>query len=83
MSLAIEKITREFSNLTTQEKIEFLKKVIAGPPGEWIELDNKLYFIPEGSPATEEEEKAFAQANAEIEAGQGVTLDELKRSLGF
>ncbi|MGB9783916.1 MAG: hypothetical protein ACPLXA_13260 [Moorellaceae bacterium] len=27
--------------------------------------------------------KAFARANAEIEAGQGVTLDELKRSLGF
>jgi hypothetical protein len=81
MSLAIEKLADEFITLTTQEKIDFLKKVIAGPPGEWIELDSKLYFIPDGSSATEEEEELFKKSQLEIETGQGVALDEFKKRL--
>ncbi|HAP93618.1 MAG TPA: hypothetical protein DCM26_03200 [Desulfotomaculum sp.] len=81
MSLLIERVTQDFSCLTPGEKIEFLKRITIVPPGEWIEVDSKLYFIPEGPPATEEEERVFEQANAEIEAGRGVTLDELKRGL--
>ncbi|MBE3571557.1 MAG: hypothetical protein IMW95_01205 [Moorella humiferrea] len=81
MSLAIEKLADEFISLTTQEKIEFLKKVIAGPPGEWIELDGKLYFIPEGPPATKEEEETFKKSQLEIETGQGVPLNELRKRL--
>lgn len=79
MSLSIEKITKDFTILTSQEKIEFLRTVIVAPPGEWIELNGKLHFIPEGPPATEEEEKALDYAKAEIEAGRGVPLDELKK----
>lgn len=83
MSLSIERIAKDFSILTSQEKIEFLRKVIVSPPGEWVELDNKLYFIPEGPPATEKEEETFEKANAEIDAGMGVSLDELKRRVGI
>ncbi|HHY99219.1 MAG TPA: hypothetical protein GX509_10825 [Firmicutes bacterium] len=81
MELPIEKVAKEFSALPSGDKLEFLKRIVIAPPGEWIELDGKFHFVPEGPPATEEEEKAFEQANAEIDAGRGVTLHELKRTL--
>lgn len=52
---------------------------LVSPPGEWIELDGKLHFIPEGPPATDEEEKHLERANADIDAGQGVLLDEFRK----
>jgi hypothetical protein len=80
MSFAFEKINLEFALLTPQEKIEFLKKNIVSP-GEWVEYNGKLYFIPEGPPATREEEKIFEHANREIDAGRGVSLDEFRREV--
>lgn len=76
MDIAIENITKEFENLKPQEKIEFLRRVIANSPGEWVELGGKLCFIPEGPPATDEEERVFEKANAGIDAGEGVPLKE-------
>lgn len=80
MSVSIEKLKRDFSALEPAEKVRFLKDVIAVPPGEWIEVNGRIHFIPEGPPATEEEELVFEQAKRDIEQGQGVTLDELKRN---
>ncbi|RJQ28205.1 MAG: hypothetical protein C4589_06925 [Peptococcaceae bacterium] len=81
MSFAVKKITREFTALPMQEKIKFLKNVIASPPGEWIEHNGKLYFVPEGPPATKEEEEIFEIANKEINAGHGVSLDEFREEI--
>ncbi|GEM_PF-6845553 len=81
MSFAIKKITEEFTALPTQEKIEFIKHVVASPPGEWVELNGKLYFIPEGPPATNEEEEIFEIANREINAGRGVSLNEFREEI--
>lgn len=82
MPATIEKLKRDFSTLNPLEKVQFLKTVIAVPPGEWVEIDGKIHFIPEGPPATEEEERVFERASRDIEEGRGVTLDELKTSLG-
>lgn len=79
MSVSIDKITEDFSTLPIKEKIEFLKRVTALHSGKWVELDGKLHFIPEGPPATGEEEQVFEMANREIDSGRGVSLDELKR----
>lgn len=79
MSFAIEKISKAFVNLTPQEKMEFLKRIVTAPPGEWVELDDKIHFIPEGKPATEEEEESIKRVEAEFDAGQGVSLGELQK----
>lgn len=55
-----------------------MNKTALTPPGEWVEMDGKLHFIPEGPPATEEEE-VFQRENEEIDAGRGITLHELKK----
>ncbi|MDA8336339.1 MAG: hypothetical protein M0Z41_15355 [Peptococcaceae bacterium] len=81
MSPAIEKISREFFALLPDEQINFLKTVIATPPGQLVQLDGRVHFIPEGSPADDEEKELFARAEAEIEAGKGITLDELRANL--
>ncbi|MDN5376451.1 MAG: hypothetical protein PWQ39_1492 [Thermacetogenium sp.] len=54
-----------------------MNKTALTPPGEWVEMDGKLHFIPEGPPATEEE--VFQRENEEIDAGRGITLHELKK----
>lgn len=79
MAISIEKLREGFLTLNPREKVQFLKTVIAAPPGEWIETEGRIHFIPEGLPATEEEETVFARANREIDNGRGVSLDELKR----
>lgn len=76
MSVSIEKITEDFSTLPLKDKIEFLKRVTASLSGEWVELDGKLHFIPEGPPATGEEEQIFEMVNREIDSGEGISLDE-------
>ena len=81
MSFTLEKVTEEFVTLTTQEKVNFLKRIVVTPPGEWVELNNKLYFIPEGPSATEEEREILENANKEIDNGQGISLNELKKKL--
>ncbi|AFV10463.1 hypothetical protein Tph_c02160 [Thermacetogenium phaeum DSM 12270] len=79
MLSALEKVSQDFLALTLQEKLEFLKRITNTPPGEWVEMDGKLHFIPEGPPATEEEEEVFQRENEEIDAGRGITLHELKK----
>ena len=81
MSPAIEKISRDFSALQPTEQIDFLKTVITIPPGQFVQLDGRIHFIPEGPPSTDEEKDLFAKAEAEIEAGEGITLDELRTKL--
>lgn len=81
MSPTIEKISREFFALLPDEQINFLKTVIIIPPGQLVQLNGRIHFVPEGAPVTDEEKDLFARAEAEIEAGEGITLDELRAKL--
>lgn len=83
MSPAIEKISREFSALLPDEQIDFLKTVITIPPGHLVQFDGRIHFIPEGPPVSDEEKDLFTKAEAEIEAGKGITLDELRTRLNI
>lgn len=84
MSLALEKIAKEFATLTPQEKIEFLKRVTISNHGEWVELNGKIIFIPyDDEPWTEEDEAYWQEGQTDIAEGRVKPWDQVKKELGL